>query len=62
MKNDSINFVFSDQLIEHVHPADISYHVSIVYGVLKLSGKYIFRTPHMPYLAPIMLSLSFRYS
>jgi SAM-dependent methyltransferase len=46
VKNDSIDIVFSDQLIEHLHPDDTSHHFKLVYRILKPNGKYIFRTPH----------------
>jgi len=38
--------VFSDQLIEHLHPEDTPLHFLSVRRILKQRGKYIFRTPH----------------
>lgn len=44
--SDSIDLVFSDQLIEHFHPEDTEHHFATVYRILKPDGKYVFRTPH----------------
>lgn len=43
---DSIDLVFSDQLIEHFHPEDTQLHFELVYRLLRTSGKYVFHTPH----------------
>ncbi len=42
----SIDLVFSDQFIEHLHPEDTQVHFELVYKILKPGGKYIFRTDH----------------
>jgi SAM-dependent methyltransferase len=42
----SVDVVFSDQLIEHFHPEDTELHFKIVRRVLKPKGMYVFRTPH----------------
>lgn len=46
IKNNSIDILFSDQLIEHIHPEDTKLHFELVHRILKVGGKYIFRTPH----------------
>ncbi|NQT79202.1 MAG: class I SAM-dependent methyltransferase [Candidatus Aminicenantes bacterium] len=42
----SVNVVFSDQFIEHLHPEDVEYHFLLVKRILRDGGLYIFRTPH----------------
>ena len=42
----SIDLVFSDQLIEHIHPDDVKEHFQLVNRLLKDGGRYLFRTPH----------------
>jgi SAM-dependent methyltransferase len=44
--SNSIDLVFSDQLIEHFHPEDTKVHFELVHRILKPGGKYVFRTPH----------------
>lgn len=46
ISDESIDFVFSDQLIEHLHDEDVEHHFSIVKQTLKKGGAYAFRTPH----------------
>lgn len=46
MEPESVDLVFSDQLLEHLHPEDTRLHFELVYGMLRPSGKYVFRTPH----------------
>ena len=46
IKDNSIDVLFSDQLIEHLHPEDTKSHFELVRRILKLGGKYVFRTPH----------------
>jgi SAM-dependent methyltransferase len=41
----SADIVFSDQLIEHLHPDDIKLHFEQARRVLKDGGKYVLRTP-----------------
>ena len=43
---ESVDFVFSDQLIEHLHDEDVEHHFTIVNQILKKGGAYAFRTPH----------------
>jgi SAM-dependent methyltransferase len=42
----SADVVFSDQLIEHLHPLDTAHHFGLVHRLLKDGGVYVFRTPH----------------
>ena len=42
----SIDVIFSDQLIEHFHPDDSSLHFQLTWRLLAPGGIYIFRTPH----------------
>lgn len=46
IESNSIDVVFSDQLIEHFHPDDTKLHFELVHRILKIGGKYVFRTPH----------------
>ena len=38
--------VFSDQLIEQIHPEDTPLHFALVKRILRPGGAYVFRTPH----------------
>jgi len=42
----SVNVVFSDQLVEHLHPDDVEHHFRLVRRILVEGGVYVFRTPH----------------
>jgi cyclopropane fatty-acyl-phospholipid synthase-like methyltransferase len=42
----SLDLVFSDQLIEHLHPEDTGLHFRLVQRMLAPGGVYLFRTPH----------------
>lgn len=44
--DNSIDVIFSDQFIEHLHPEDAKLHFRLAYRLLKKGGKYVFRTPH----------------
>ncbi|MEM9403034.1 MAG: methyltransferase domain-containing protein [Pseudomonadota bacterium] len=45
---DSIaDVVFSDQLIEHIHPDDLQHHFGLAMNLLKDGGIYVLRTPHL---------------
>lgn len=44
--DNSVDLVFSDQLIEHFHPEDTKLHFQLVRRILKVGGKYIFNAPH----------------
>lgn len=46
LKENSVDVVFSDQLIEHLHPEDTMHHFKLVKRILKKEGVYVFRTPH----------------
>jgi SAM-dependent methyltransferase len=46
IQGSSIDLVFSDQFLEHLHPEDTRLHFELAYHILKPGGKYIFRTPH----------------
>jgi SAM-dependent methyltransferase len=46
IENNTIDLVFSDQLIEHIHPADTKLHFELVHRLLKDGGQYVFRTPN----------------
>ena len=46
VKDNSVDIVFSHQLIEHLHQEDTKLHFQLVYRILKNGGKYIFQTPH----------------
>jgi SAM-dependent methyltransferase len=46
MQENFADVVFSDQLIEHLHPDDTELHFRLVRKILKPQGVYIFRTPH----------------
>lgn len=44
--DNSVDIVFSDQLIEHIHPEDVEHHFSLVKEMLTKNGSYVMRTPH----------------
>jgi SAM-dependent methyltransferase len=46
LRENSVDVVFSDQLIEHFHPEDTIHHFQTVKNILKPGGRYIFCTPH----------------
>lgn len=46
LKENSADVVFSDQLIEHLHPEDVEFHFELIKRILRDKGVYIFRTPH----------------
>jgi len=54
----SVDVVFSDQFIEHLHPEDVEYHFQLVKRILHDEGLYIFRTPHA-YFGPHDISKFF---
>ncbi len=43
---ESVNFVYSNQLMEHLHPDDALDQLREVYRVLKPGGRYLCRTPN----------------
>ncbi|HUV36776.1 MAG TPA: class I SAM-dependent methyltransferase [Patescibacteria group bacterium] len=46
MEDECVDVVFSDHLIEHIHPQDTMLHFKLAWRILKRGGVYIFRTPH----------------
>lgn len=46
MSANSVDVLFSDQLIEHIHPDDVDIHFEIAKKILKPGGVYFFRIPH----------------
>jgi SAM-dependent methyltransferase len=42
----SVDLIFSDQLIEHLHPEDTKAHFELAFRLLRRGGRYVFRTPH----------------
>jgi len=46
IEKNSVDIVFSNQLIEHFHPEDTKLHFELVHRILKEGGKYVFLTPH----------------
>jgi SAM-dependent methyltransferase len=47
VRDESMDVLFSDQLVEHFHPEDTPLHFQIACRILKTGGRYIFRTPHL---------------
>ena len=46
IERSSVDTVFSDYFIEHLHPEDTRLHFELVYRLLKPGGRYVFRTPN----------------
>jgi SAM-dependent methyltransferase len=42
----SFDAVLSDQVIEHLHPDDVTRHFAGALALLRPAGRYVFRTPH----------------
>jgi SAM-dependent methyltransferase len=42
---DSVDLVFSEQFVEHLHPDDAEHHFTLVHRMLKPGGRYLLRTP-----------------
>jgi len=42
----SVDVVYSDQLLEHIHPDDTVAHLKLARRILGTGGVYVFRTPH----------------
>lgn len=42
----TVDVIFSDQLIEHLHPDDTAFHFSLAKKLLRPGGAYILTTPH----------------
>lgn len=45
LPRESIDIAFSNQVIEHLHPDDITTHFRLVHRLLKTNGRYVFCTP-----------------
>ena len=46
MPDESVSFVYSNQLMEHLHPQDALEQLNEVFRVLKPGGRYLCRTPN----------------
>lgn len=46
LEDESLDLMFSDQLLEHLHPEDTPLHLETVRRVLRPGGIYVVRTPH----------------
>jgi SAM-dependent methyltransferase len=44
--SNSVDFAYSNQLVEHLHPADVGKHFAEVARVLSPGGRYFVITPH----------------
>jgi hypothetical protein len=42
----AVDLVFSDQLVEHLHPDDAVWHFGMILDALAPGGAYVLRTPH----------------
>ena len=58
MASNSIDVLFSDQFIEHLHPEDVLDHYKQARSLLVPGGKYVFRYPHL-YRGPSHISRFF---
>ncbi|WKN44357.1 methyltransferase domain-containing protein [Tunicatimonas pelagia] len=47
MPPNTIDVLFSDQFIEHLHPEDVPEHYALAHHLLVPGGKYSFRYPHI---------------
>lgn len=56
----SFDVVISDQVIEHLHPDDVTAHFAGAFQLLRPGGRYVFRTPHR-LTGPHDVSLVFGY-
>ena len=45
LDTETIDSVYSNDLLEHLHPADLHLHFKEMYRILKKGGKYLFWTP-----------------
>lgn len=41
----TVDFVFSEQFVEHLHPQDAEDHFALVHRLLRPGGRYLLRTP-----------------
>jgi SAM-dependent methyltransferase len=42
---DSVDLVFSNQFVEHLHPDDATHHFETVHRILRPGGRYVLTTP-----------------
>ena len=54
----SMDVLFSDQFIEHLHPEDVAEHYELARSLLVPGGRYVFRYPHL-YRGPSDISRFF---
>jgi len=60
-KQESYDVVISNQVIEHLHPLDLTAHLKGIYNILRKNGRYILNTPHS-YTGPHDISRVFKCS
>lgn len=58
LKKNHFDIAYSNQVIEHIHPADIDAHFTMVRESLAVGGKYVVITPHR-YAGPHDISRGF---
>lgn len=46
LPDESVDLVFSDQFVEHLHPDDAEAHFALAVAKLKPGGRYLIHTPH----------------
>jgi SAM-dependent methyltransferase len=46
LRENSVDLVLSEQLVEHLHPEDVSLHFQMARDILKGGGVYVLHTPH----------------
>jgi SAM-dependent methyltransferase len=46
LPDQSVSFIYSNQLMEHLHPEDAQEQLFELFRVLKAGGRYLCRTPH----------------
>lgn len=61
LEDGSVDLVFSNQLIEHLHPKDVEAQLSEIYRVLKPGGRYVCATPNR-LTGPHDISVFFGYT
>jgi ubiquinone/menaquinone biosynthesis C-methylase UbiE len=42
----SVSFIYSNQVLEHIHPDDVDERMREIYRILKPGGRYLCRTPN----------------
>lgn len=46
LEEGSVDVVFSDALLEHIHPDDAEHHLRLAHSILRPGGRYVLKTPH----------------